>query len=236
MDSFHPAYNPKLTIYDRSDLGSNPSGNVLLASFHHSGASAPEEHWLSPATLEDLQVETADTAHCCQAVGNEQVVYRVSAPKLAPVFVRSKGGQPHPLCTKCFGREAAFLDDQWVVVAGVPSRRFLIVSTGGEIKVDETLGKKDDLIAGISVAPIARQIAFVLIPEHLKSTPGNFLVCIYDTALKKVTFQIQIPQRIRRDPPWAEVYSGAPAVALSPDGKSLAILDDSMLRIYAMSP
>ena len=232
VEDHHPDYNPSLTIHDHWNIGASPDGHVLLATLHRPGHPEAEEHWLSPETLEDIQVETADTAHCCDAVGHEQVIYRPSAPKLAPVLIRSKGDQPRPLCTKCFAAHAAFLDDKWIalVLAGC----LLIVSNEGEIQADEHLGSKEDKIAEISVAPISRQIAFLLMPQYLRSTPGNYRVCVYDPVLKKVTFQMQIPVRIRREPPWDEVT--APNIALSPDGKSLAILDDSMLRIYALSP
>ena len=233
VEDHRPDYNPSLTIHDHWDIGASPDGHVLLATLHRPGHPEAEEHWLSPETLEDIQVETADTAHCCDAVGHEQVVYSPSAPKLAPVLIRSKGDQPRPLCNKCFAAHAAFLDDKWIVL--VLAGRLLIVSNEGEIKADENLGSKEDKVTEISIAPISRQIAFLLMPQYSRSTPGNYRICVYDSVLKKVTFQMQVPVRIRREPPWDEVIT-APNIALSPDGKSLAILDDSMLRIYALSP
>ena len=227
-------YNSNITIWDRWDFGSSPDGNVVLATRHRPKFPEAEEHWLSGETLEDLRVETADSAHCCHAVGHEQVLYSAHLPE-EPMVIRSKGGQPHPLCSKCCGGQGVFLDDTQVVLTTRPRGRFLVVSTSGEIRVDETLGGEDDRIIEVSVAPVSRQVAFLLGPQHLRDTPGEYSVYVYDSVLKKPIFKIQIPEHIHRDKPFVESIT-SPHIALSPGGKNLAILDDSVLRVYGTSP
>jgi len=90
----------------------------------------------------------------------------------------------------------------------------------------------------MSVAPQSHQIAFVLGPQYLRKKAGKLSVLIYDTARKKAELVMQITERIQIQTVGGFEIEGrtGPQIAFSPDLRSLAVLDDSTLQMYALTP
>jgi hypothetical protein len=239
VESKQADYDPNLTLWDRWRLLSSPNGKDLLAIRHSVNSRENEEHWLSIETLEDLQLRTSSGPDNMMAVGREQELCRAAVPKKEPIAIRAKNGESHALCSKCYGSAGLFLNENQIVVSSWPRARFLVVSTDGQIQVDQTIGKKDDRILQMSVAPPqSHQIAFVLGPQYLRKKAGKISVLIYDTARKKAELVMQITERIQIQTVGGfEIESRTgPQIAFSPDLRSLAVLDDSTLQMYALTP
>jgi len=168
------------------NLAASPDGTTVLATGHRPSQTEAEEHWISPDTLEDVRVEIADSVHCCRAIGSQQVVYPQAAPKMDSVLLRSSGGQPKPLCKKCFGREAMFLDNNKVVIATWPGSTLEMVSTAGDVLYSKAVGDRDESVIGMSCASVPQRIAFVSAPQYLQENSRNYNVRVFDYARKKL--------------------------------------------------
>ena len=246
MESRRADYNPNLTHWDIWQFAASPDGRDLLAIRRAVNSREIEEHWLSVETLEDVQVRSDSArrpymteASCTTAVGREQDLHLSGGPKKEPIVIRTKNGAAHPLCPKCYGSAALFLDDNHIVVSGWPRARFLVVSTEGQIQVDRTVGGKDDHIIQMSVAALSQQVAFLRGPQRMQNNTGKYSVFIYDAVRKKAVLLLQIPEHIhveRVESLGIMETRIPPQIALSPDGRSLAILDDSSLQMYGLTP
>jgi hypothetical protein len=225
-------YNSEVVLRDRWDIAASSDGTTVLATRHQPNHSDAEEHWLSADTLEDTDVEHADSGLCCLSVSRNQVVYSASAPKLEPLWIRSRGATARPLCMKCFGREETFLGDEEVVFATWPKSTIVIASTTGQVKFRRSFGESDSSILEISVAAVPRRIAFLSGPEHLHTKAGSYQVGVFDFLKKQLLRKILLAVRAQRTGTLTTV--APPHIAISPDGKRLAILTDSTAQLYSI--
>jgi hypothetical protein len=232
MESTQASYNSNLLLWDRWDLAANAGGTAILATRHRSAHDKAEEHWLSADTLDDVEVESADSGHCCLSTSGKQVIYSSDAPKLEPLSIRTRGAAAHPLCSKCFGYNAVFLSDDQVVFATWPKATLAIASTGGEIKFRRSFGEADDTIVAISVAATPQRVAFLSGPEHVPATVANYKIGIFDVDQKRLVVKMLLATPIHRREWLATIIS--PQIAISPDGKSLAVLTNSALLLYSL--
>jgi len=131
IESKQADYNPDLTLWDIWRFLSSPDGRDLLAIRHRVTSREIEEHWLSVEMLEDLQLRTSSGPDNMMAVGREQELCRAAVPKKEPIAIRTKNGESHALCPKCYGSTAVFLNENQIVVSSWPRARFLVVSTDG---------------------------------------------------------------------------------------------------------
>ncbi len=232
LESRKAPYNPKVTFWDRWQLAVSPDGQTALLTAHRVDHEEAEEHWISVETLEDLEVEKADTAFCCSSVSHDSVVYRAVSPKQIAISLREKGGVAHPLCEECFGRDAIFLDDSHVFMTTWPRASFTVVSTGGQVEYKKAFGNFDDGIGQVSAAPLAGMVAFQWSPRHIPSGPMPYHVTIFDLASGRQLAEIQLSGRWRQNGPFISLKS--PVIALAPDGSKLAILFESVLRVFSV--
>jgi len=232
MESTQASYNSKLLLWDRWDLAANAGGTAVLATRHRSIHNKAEEHWLSTDTLDDIEVESADSRHCCLSTSGKQVIYSSDAPKLEPLWIRTRGAAARHLCGKCFGDNAVFLSDDQVVFATWPKASLAIASTSGEIKFRGSFGEADDTILAISVAATPQRVAFLSGPGQVPATVANYKIGIFDVDQKRIVLKMLLANPIHRTEQLTTIIS--PRIAISPDGKNLAVLTDSALQLYSL--
>jgi len=232
LESVQASYNTKLLLWDRWDIAASPDGTAALATRHRSSHREAEEHWLSTDTLDDIEVESADSGRCCLAVSRKHVVYSSSAPKLEPLWIRAKGAAARLLCAKCFGDNGVFLNDDHVVFATWPKASLAIASTGGAIKFRRSFGEADDTILAISVAATPQRVAFLSGPGHVPATVANYKIGIFDVDQKRLVLKMSLAIPTHRTERLTTIIS--PQIAVSPDGKSLAVLTNSALQLYSL--
>ena len=233
LESVQASYNAKLLLWDRWDIAASPDGTAVLATRHRSSHREAEEHWLSTDTLDDIEVESADSGRCCLAVSRKHVIYSSSAPKLEPLWIRAKGAAAaRPLCAKCFGDNGVFLNDDQVVFATWPKASLAIASIGGEIKFRRSFGEADDTILAISVAATPQRVAFLSGPEHVPATVANYKIGIFDVDQKRLVLKMLFTTPIHRTERLTTIIS--PQIAISADGRSLAVLTNSALQLYSL--
>ena len=229
------SYNPKLTLRDRWVVAASRNGSVILATKHAIRESAAEEHWLSSETLEDLAVEKADTRLCCLTVSTDQVAYSTANPKHQPVLIRSKGSQPKPLCDKCFGSKVLFLSDNEVLVLNEREASVLLVATSGEVRYRGKLSKERESGSLVGMASEPAEMVFLLSPRGFEeSSCCSYHLVVLEMGNKKITNTMDLVIPPVRDKNW--LSSESPRFGLSPDGKSVALLQGKSLTAYSLNP
>jgi len=238
LESAQADYNPNLTLWDHWQVASSPDGTTILGIRHHGRET--DLHWLSNDTLQDIQVESIKTNKCCSTVSDGQMVY-ADLPK-GQTLIRDRHGKERALCGKCIGGDAHFIDNEDIAIAIKAERRLLVVSTSGEVSGDLKLPGSDSKIYQMSVARFSKRIALLLGPKHFGGPPKAFSAYVYDVAIKKITFEIHVLE-VRSE---QEIVKGSssmhfegtvsPRIALSPDGKRLAVLNQGTLYMYSTIP
>ncbi len=115
IESKQADYNPNLTLWDIWQFAASPEGRDLLAIRRAVNSREIEEHWLSVETLEDVQLRS-DSARrpymtevgCTTAVGGGQELYSSGVPRKEPIVIRTKNGESHALCPRCYGQLLSF--------------------------------------------------------------------------------------------------------------------------------
>ena len=227
LKSVKAPYNPELTLWDRWQLAVDPTGQTAMLAAHRLYQDQAEEHWISVDTLEDIAVEKADSKLCCSSLSSDSVVYRSNVPKV-PISIRQKGNAARPLCDKCFGADPLFLDDEHILL--ITRASFTIVSANGKVQYEHGFGGPDDKIQQVSVAPLASRIAFRWNSGHIQKDSGSYHVTVFDLTSRQQVIDVQLSERRLQQGSGFGVV--APVIALSPDGKWIAILYDSLLQLF----
>lgn len=234
LKSVKAPYNPELTLWDRWQLAVDPTGQTAMLAAHRLYQDQAEEHWISVDTLEDITVEKADSKLCCSSLSSASVVYTSNVPKQVPISIRQKGSAARSLCSKCFGVDPSFLDDDHVLMTTWAGASFKIVSTAGQVQYEHAFGNSYDQIQQVSVAPLASRIAFRWNSGHIQNDSAGYRVTVFDLASRRQLMDMRLSERPRQQ--GSQLGIVTPVIALSPDGNWIAVFYDSLLQLFPVGP
>jgi hypothetical protein len=212
-------------VFDRSQIDVSPSGKTILLYRHAVGDRSSQWEWLDSSDLAVIQSLRAGTSTELSLRAADRQVIRNAG--FAEDIVDPSGERT--LCTKCI---AYFADNDWWFIDR--SKTYSISTSKGS---DKFGGKLDIDALHFARAALAHRIAFVTghyvgsgfpLQEHFDKIDGR--VVVLDWSSNKEVASI----------PWTEAVDSHSegltrmALALSPDGKLLAVMRHSQLTLYAI--
>jgi hypothetical protein len=200
-----------------------------------SGSS--EDHWFSTETLEDELVETAPREEdrlSSPVVTDTNVYFHIHGPK--GLYVRERGQKTsRPLCPECTGVPIRFVSDGLLFLATSPRASFLLLRPQGNVAFQASYGTGVDYIFDITTASASPRFAFPFghLQRGLFSWGSPESVVVFDAQVMKSVFQLKLKLQAVR------MYGGEgwlkETIALSPDGKRLAVGSRAVLKVFDLS-
>jgi hypothetical protein len=194
-----------------------------------------EKHWISTESLLDTAVEPSDR-HCCSGLSGTTVLFNADAPKLKPISIQEKGSPARDLCKTCFGISPTFATDRYVVAVSWPGASFVVASPDGRLLYKQKIHDGPYSIEYSTAAADAPRVA-VIYPQSLGRQSETYSVSVFDLATRSEVRRQSVgapPEVSEAAPGFQVTTSTAPHIAISPDGKRLAILAEGQLSMYEL--
>jgi hypothetical protein len=194
---------------------------------------AVENHWISRETLKDESSTPAPRYSYPSAflVAN-QVLFNETYDYLNdhtehPVLLQQRGSEAHPLCSSCIGAVSASFGNNLILLSTKPSASYAVVDLRGNVLHRATHGKPAEFINRSSGAADTNRVAFLY--GHLPTIYFN----VFDADLKKEVWEYKLDVQPEKVGSFGVTFT-TPRLALSPDGRKLAVLANSVLSIFSI--
>jgi hypothetical protein len=190
-----------------------------------------DAHWISVDTLEDQSsflVPQWDWMGA--AIVGDSVVFNKLGANHQPASIQIKDAEPRPLCAECFGGVEGTFGSGLIFLRG--QNQFWVTDSSGAILYHQKgMGGKADSIGGVTGAVTNNRVAFVFghLGRRLEDT-----VIVLDMDAKKEIWHLDINMKPITTQVGRLVEESFPSIhlALSPDGKMLAIVTGTVLSLY----
>jgi hypothetical protein len=204
---------------------------ALLAHFLFPPNGSGDAHWLSVETLEDEQVNPILVfGWQGAALVGDSLVFGATVPAREPARIQRGEGQPHPLCAKCLGPVNGSFGNGLIFLS---FHSYQVVDVNGTIRYrGKKVGGRADTIGGVSGAVTSNRVAFRF--GHLGREEEDTVVVLDMDAKKKevMRFELHQPPEIKTFGRMVKETFKPPSLALSPDGRKLAVLTGSVVTLY----
>ncbi len=227
-----------LTYYDHWSLAASPVGRSALL-VHRDIDRGCENHWISTDDLTDESVNP--TPHCGSSpivMTKDSAVFNVVQPRRhrPPLMKQDRAGVLQPLCTSCDGAVfSAFGKDLLLLGTGHAASYAIIDLEGREI-CRGSHGFGADRILQTSGSSVANRVAFLygsLRGSLFHSWRGSDKIIVVDADKKNEVASIHLSDKGTSIASEWKVFI-TPRLALSPDGKELAVLREHVLELMAI--
>jgi hypothetical protein len=190
-----------------------------------------DAHWVSVETLEDKSSFPVPlwSGNKAALIGNSLIYGEFKAAK--PTQIQINNQKPRPLCTECRGGVAETFGNGFAFL--VRPNEYWVTNTTGTILVHKTgVGGRGDSIGGVSGGVTSNRVAFMY--GHLGRRRLDETVVVLDVDANKEIWRLalhQEPITIDLGTIVGESFT-SPRLALSPDGKRLAVISGTVLSIF----
>ena len=218
-------------------LVDSSGSSALLSRTAHDNYDSITNHWVSTRTLKDLRITPGvrDSA----LVVNETVIfspiirppYDSNSLKDVPPKVLDKNGETRQLCASCPGAAIAAFGHDFIVVHHHPRSSYSIVNARSEeIIFDATHGNEGDggLLASTAFST-SNRIALQYGHIDLAHQTSENTVIVFDGDQRKEIMRMNLSypgQAVGNHTSFT-----TPRLALSPDGKLLAVMSADTLQV-----
>lgn len=237
-------------LRDQWVLLTSPQSNSALLVRFPAGQRAAEDHWINVRKLNDIGVSTAPAYNFPgMALVGTEVVYtvrpdddyiknameavRIGKPMAgAPVMIRGMTGANRKLCEGCAGGVVAALGRELVLISEGHGE-YLIANKFGNRKFKGKTGNSGG-ITGASGSATVNRVAFLVASDAKfdgRSLESESKVVVLDLDKGGPVLEFSWREEGKRLDAHI-VQLTAPKLALSPDGKHLAVLAGTTVRLY----
>jgi len=211
---------------------SNSGDSAIL--FHQGLDKSAENHWLSTSDLADVSVAPAQSLDWRMALSGSAIA--VAGSPGCGVVLQERLEEPRCICPKCKGAVLASFGDGMLFLERAPAASYKILDSRGHKVLDRNKGFGADSIGGVSGSARSNRAAFVINGAlRLSLFDGwgsHYHVIVVDADRKREVVDLGMPDESTRVDDW-QVF-GQIAPAISPDGKSLAVLTGHYLTLWAI--
>jgi hypothetical protein len=196
------------------------------------GRKFGDAHWISTDTLEDQSsMSIPRWEGTSAAVVGDSVIFGELGVERQPALIQINDKEPRPLCADCFGRVDGTFGNG--LVFWDRPNEYLVRDTSGTILFRKTgVGGRADTIGGASGARTSNRVAFQF--GHLGRRVLEETVVVLDVDAQKEIWRYKLRQEAVRTEIGGFVRESfpSPRLALSPDGKKLAILSGTEISLF----
>lgn len=234
--------NPQV---ERWSARASADGTIVLLRHWNGEKDEPvwtEDHWISAETLKDIRVDRPAPYDAEFQISNTQVFYNLTKNGQADdqVYVRQDGNKTGDLlCDGCMGVPVAVTASGIVILDHAGGADLWLVASDGTITFRNKFGQTVDHIGHVVVTPQGTQFAFSF--GHARDSlfgdrfdRGIDTVVVFDSEQKKERFRLKAKTFPRTEPGWE--FLPTPTIGFSPQGKQLLVLDDFVLKCFAVRP
>lgn len=194
------------------------------------GRKFGEAHWISPDTLEDQSSVSVLRWGGTAALVGDSVVFDELGVDHQPALIQTNDKEPRPLCVNCFGGVEASFGNGLVFLRGV--HEYSVRDSKGTILYSKKgIGGRADTIGGISGAITRNRVAYHF--GHLGRGLEETAV-VLDVDAKKEIWRYELHQEavITKVDRFVKESFPSPTLAISPDGKKLAIVSGTTVSVF----
>ena len=194
------------------------------------GSKYGEAHWISPDTLEDQSSMSVPRWGGTAVLVGDSVIFNELGVERQPAQIQTNGGQPRPLCAECFGGVEASFGNGLVFLRGL--HEYSVRDSNGTIRYSKKgIGGRADTIGGVRGAITMKRVAYRF--GHLGRGLEETAV-VLDVDSNKEIWWYKVHQSAARTEVDGFVKESfpSPTVAMSPDGKKLAIVSGTTLSVF----
>jgi len=195
------------------------------------GRNLGDAHWISVDTLEDQSsISVPRWQGDGAALVGDSVISNELGAKHRPPQVQINDEEPRPLCAECFGGVQGSFGNGLLFLRGL-NEYWVSDSQGTILYRKKGVGGRADTIGGISGAITTNRVAYHF--GHLGRGLEETAV-VLDVDAKKEIWRYELHQEAVRTEVGGFVRESfpSPTVALSPDGKKLAIVSGTVLSVF----
>jgi len=212
----------------------NSAGDSAML-FHVKLDRSMENHWISTKDLSDQAVAPARSRDWRMVLSGHAIV--VNDLQGCSALFQDRGAEPRCICRSCKGGAVLASFGHGLVFLGRgPAASYTIVSVRGDKVLDRSKGFGADSIGEVSGSAGSNRVAFVLsgaLRLSLFNGWGSHSgVIVVDADLKREVANIDFRDHGQMVKDW-QVFSNV-SVAMSPDGKGLAVLTGHSLVHWAI--
>lgn len=225
----------ELRGYPRQDhwsVATSPDGkHTLLTRFEPLGGQ--ENHWISPDTLKEVATPPPlDYSSRLMAVVDDFVVFNHTRDlgEGRPVVIARPGERPKELCADCIGAVSESFGANYVLLSTDPGASFRIVDKNGSLIYAAKLSPRDYSPLIASGASQANRVAMLYASREGGRSVTKVLVA--DADQKRIVWEETLETPVLRQ--GAVQTSRLPRLALSPDGKHLAVVSWTNVLMYSI--
>lgn len=208
---------------------------ALLVHFPYepgtAGRNHGDAHWISVDTLEDQSsISVPRWQGDGAALVGDSVISNELGAKHRPAQIQINDKEPRPLCAECFGGVQGSFGNSLLFLRGL-NEYWVSDSQGTILFRKKGVGGRADTIDGVSGAMTSNRVAYHF--GHLGRGLEETAV-VLDVDAKKEIWRYELHQEAVRTEVGGFVSESfpSPTLALSPDGKKLAIVSGTVLSIF----
>jgi len=203
-----------------------------------------QDFWISPLTLaneEELPPSTDHYIHSISTLGNLSLVSNWNQKartesKIDSAVVEQRGKQPRALCSECEGAVLASFGKNLVLLTKRPGPSYIVTDTDGNILLrHDNQPESRAMIGNASGAADANRVAICYIDGGIP-TGGSIHFAVVDVDAGKEVWNYEEKMAFNNSEKGSfhVVQFIGPKIALSPNGHTLAVLLNGVLRTYSI--